>query len=78
MTTLQALIRKILSLPPDKQEQVLAYAESISKAEEKQPRKPLESIEGLTADIPCNLSFEEFQQNRREMWGTSTDRELDR
>lgn len=31
---------------------------------------------GICADIRSDLSFDEFQKNRQELWGNSTDEEI--
>jgi len=77
MTTIQSVIQKVLSLPADKQELVLKYAERIQEQSGRPRAKPLSDPMGMAADIGCDLSLEDFRRNRRAMWGSSSDRELE-
>ena len=66
MTMEHSLLEIVRSLPPDKQQELLEYAESL-KVEE-QSKKPLKSIKGLWADLGISLSAEEIDELRQDMW----------
>jgi hypothetical protein len=65
LTVEQRVIEKLRELPPQKQEEVLAY---ISCLQEK-TRQPRRSLSGLWADLNVNVSERDISQARREMWG---------
>ena len=71
----QQITAKARALSLERQQEVLAFVEKLESNEQHGPR--LDSY-GSCADIRTNLSFEDFAQNRREMWGHATDTELDR
>jgi hypothetical protein len=73
MTVAETVIRKVLDLPVEQQAKVRKYVESVERE-----NPALSDPYGVAAHLPDRLSLEDFKQNRREMWGTSTDRELDR
>jgi hypothetical protein len=66
MTVEQQVLEKLRELPPQKQEEVLAY---ISRLQEKAPRRPRRSLAGLWADLGVSVSEEDISQARQEMWG---------
>ena len=66
MTVEQQVLEKLRELPPQKQEEVLAY---ISRLQEKTRKQPRRSLAGLWADLGINLSEEDIFQVRQEMWG---------
>lgn len=66
MTTTAQLIEKIQRLPPERQEELLEFVEKLEQ-EQKQP--PLVDSYGDLRDLGLpDLSLEDFQQARREMW----------
>lgn len=65
MTVEQKVLEKLRELPPQKQEEVLAF---IGRLQEK-TRQPLRSLSGLWADLDVNVSEKEISQARQEMWG---------
>lgn len=65
MTVEQQVLEKLRALPPQKQEEVLAY---ISRLQEK-ARQPQRSLSGLWADLGVNVSENDISEARREMWG---------
>ena len=68
MTIEEQLLEKLRGLSPDKQQQeVLSFAQSLSKNEG--PKKPLRSLEGLWADLNIQITEEDIAEARREMWG---------
>lgn len=64
MTTEEAIISKLRSLPPDKQQDVLTFVESLNIGE----RKPLKSPERLWADLNFTVSEADIAEARQEMW----------
>ena len=67
MTIEEQLLEKLRGLSPDKQKEVLNFAQSLSKIES--PKKPLRSLEGLWADLNIQITEEDIAEARREMWG---------
>jgi hypothetical protein len=67
MTIEEQLLEKLRGLSPDKQQEVLSFAQSLSKNEG--PKKPLRSLEGLWADLNIQITEEDIAEARREMWG---------
>jgi hypothetical protein len=66
MTTEEVIISKLRSLPPDKQQDVLAFVESLDA----KGKKPLKSPEGLWSDLGFTVSDAEIAEARQEMWAT--------
>lgn len=64
----QAVIEKLRLLPPEKQQEVLEFAESLQqKITSQYPRR---SLKGLWADLSIDeITEEEIAQARQEMWG---------
>ena len=63
----EAVLDKLRALPPDKQQEVLDFAEFI---QQKNPtKKPLKSVKGLCADLKVDITEEDIAQARQEMWG---------
>jgi hypothetical protein len=75
MNVEQQIMAIVQTLPLERQREVLAFTETLASKVECTPRV---SSYGSCADIRTDLSFEEFAQNRREMWGNATDTEMDR
>jgi hypothetical protein len=63
----QAVLDKLRALPPDKQQEVLDFAEFLQQ--KNLPRKPLKSVKGLWADLKVDITEEDIAQARKEMWG---------
>jgi hypothetical protein len=68
MTLAQKVSHKVAGMPLDRQIEVLKFIESL----ECQPGsgRPLRDPAGLLADQPSDLTLEEFNAARREMWST--------
>ncbi len=66
MTIEQAVMEKLRALPPEQQEKVLAFVETLQPPPEKQPRR---SLMGLWADLDIGITDEDIDEARREMWG---------
>lgn len=63
----QALWEKLRSLPPEEQQAVLDYAESLQQ--KNAPPRPQLSFIGMFADQGVHITEEEIAEARREMWG---------
>ncbi len=57
------------SLPLNKQQEVLEFVESIAQEIESQPRAPRQSLRGLWDDLGLEVTAEDIDEARREMWG---------
>lgn len=66
MTVTEQVLEKLKALPPEKQQEVLDFVESISRAGSSQG--PLFNPEGLWEGEGCDISPEELAEARREMW----------
>jgi hypothetical protein len=67
MDTQQAILDAVSTLPADKQEAVLAYAQKLNdKPSTEKP--PMMNVRGLWADLNINLTAEDIDEARKEMW----------
>jgi hypothetical protein len=64
MTVEQQVLEKLRELPPQKQEEVLAF---VSRLQGNGPRR---SLLGLWSDLGVKVSEEDIAEARREMWGS--------
>jgi len=63
----QILIDKLKSLPVEKKQEALDFIEFLEK---KVSRKlPRQTCEGLWKDLKINITSEDIEEVRREMWG---------
>ena len=63
----QTLLEKVRSLPPERQQEVLDFAEFLQqKVATKPPRR---SIKGLWAGFNIDITEEDIAEARQEMWG---------
>jgi hypothetical protein len=67
MTLEQEILDTLRALPADKQQALLDHAKHL-RGEARQPRQPRRSGRGLWADLNIDLSAEEIDEVRREMW----------
>lgn len=67
METEELIYAKVRTLPPEKQQKVLDFVESLENESARKP--PLRSVEGLWADLDFDLTDEDIAEARREMWG---------
>jgi siroheme synthase (precorrin-2 oxidase/ferrochelatase) len=67
MTLEQAILDVVRALPPDKQEEVLNHAQHL-REQIMQARRPRRVGRGLWANLNIDLSAEEIDEARREMW----------
>jgi Protein of unknown function (DUF2281) len=63
----QAVLDKLRELPPDKQQEVLDFAEFLQQ--KSLPKKPLKSVKGMWANLDMEITEEDIAQARKEMWG---------
>ncbi len=71
MTIQEQIVAKLQDLPTEKQQTVLELVESLSH-----PQGALEGsneVRGLWADLRVNVSVEDIEQARQEMWGKYRD-----
>ena len=74
MTLEQLLLNKLKQLPIDKQQELLDFADFLSQKSIIQPT--LTSIRGLCDDLKVDITEEEIQQLRQEMWSNFPREEL--
>lgn len=67
MNTEQAILDAVRALPPDQQEEILAHARQL-QARSDTVKAPRKSGRGLWADLGIDLTSEEIDEARREMW----------
>jgi hypothetical protein len=63
----ELVLEKLRELPPDKQQTVLEFVESLQH--NGAPAKPLRGFEGLLEDYNVQITDEDIAEARREMWG---------
>ncbi|BAZ14274.1 hypothetical protein NIES4071_61140 [Calothrix sp. NIES-4071] len=66
MTIEQAILENLRELPPEKQQEVLHFVQSLTNKTSLTNRR---SIKGLCADLGVHLTKEDIDEARREMWG---------
>ena len=71
MTVEEQVLEKLRELPPEKQQEVLQFVDSLQK--EKGAKKPLRSLRGLWADLDIRITEEDIAEARRESGETSRD-----
>jgi len=67
MTLEQAILDAVRSLPADKQQEVWNHVMQL-QGEYRSSRKPRKSGRGLWADLNIDVTAEEIDQLRREIW----------
>jgi len=68
MTLEQAVLNKLRHLPPDKQQEVLQFIESLQTQAKSNP--PRRSVKGLWSHLNKPISDEEITLARQEMWSS--------
>ncbi|MDB9514705.1 DUF2281 domain-containing protein [Kamptonema animale CS-326] len=63
----QAVLDKLRALPPDKQQEILDFAEFLQQ--KSLPKKTLKSVKGMWANLDMEITEEDIAQARKEMWG---------
>lgn len=76
MTLEQCLLQKIKQLPTNRQQELLDFAEFLCQKSMYQHQLPLKTIKGLCSDFKLNLTEEDIQEARQEMWGNFPREEL--
>lgn len=66
MTNTEMLIHKFFRLPEHHQQKILIFIDTLAEPQVS-VKAPIDPY-GMCADFCTDLSFEEFKQNRREMW----------
>jgi len=61
----QAILERLRGLPPDQQEAVLHFADSLRSRAAGGPRQKLK---GLWSDLGASVSEEDIAEARRELW----------
>lgn len=68
IVSIQRSVIEILEvLPPDKQQELLHFAESLQA--QNIAKKPRKSLKGIWSYLEINLTEEDLAEARREMWG---------
>jgi len=67
LTTEGMVLKKLRSLPPKRQREVLDFVESLGKKRPKKRSYP--SLCGLWADLNVDITEEDIAEARKEMWG---------
>lgn len=62
----QTVVEKLRALPPEKQQEVLDFVESLEEQTASKP--PRRSVKGLWADLGGDITEEDIADARREMW----------
>jgi hypothetical protein len=71
MSLQEAILQQVGTLPPEKQGEVLKFANSLASSTMEastQPRRPLRDPYGMWADFDIDISEEDIAELRREMW----------
>lgn len=63
----QEVLEKLRQLPIDKQQELLNFAEFLHQ--KNTPKTTLRSVRGLCADLAVDITEEDINQARQEMWG---------
>ncbi len=67
MTTWELIAEKAKELPPEKQQEALDFLEFLHERQRR--KRPLRSLRGLWKDLGPDISAEEIDEARREIWG---------
>lgn len=67
MTIEELILEKLRELPPEKQNDVLNYVESLRN--QNGAKEPFRSLAGLWADLGFHVTAEDIAEARSEMWG---------
>ena len=69
MNVEQAVLEKLRILSPDKQQEVLDFAEFLQQ-KQTVTQRPRRDWIGIASDLSVELTEEDIAQARREMWGS--------
>jgi len=67
METDQLILEKVRALPPEKQQKVLDFVESLQR--KTRGKRPYRNLYGLWAEAGVDITEEDIAEARREMWG---------
>jgi hypothetical protein len=67
MTIEEQVLQKLRELPPERQEEVLAF---VGYLKEKSKNGPRRSLLGLWSKLNVKVSEQDIAEARREMWGS--------
>ncbi|MEG4116004.1 DUF2281 domain-containing protein [Microcoleus sp. N9_B4] len=62
----QAVLDKLRELPPERQQEVLDFAEFLQQ--KSIVKRPLKSVKGMWAHLDIDITEEDIAQARKEMW----------
>ncbi|UNU23672.1 DUF2281 domain-containing protein [Microcoleus vaginatus] len=62
----QAVLDKLRALSPERQQEVLDFAEFLQQ--KTILKRPLKSVKGMWANLDINITEEDIAQARKEMW----------
>lgn len=71
MSIEQAVVERLKTLPPDKQQEVLDFTEFLQEKANGVSRAPRESLMGALAHLNVKITEEDIAEARREMWGNA-------
>ncbi len=66
----QEVVERLRGLPSDKQQELLDFAEFLRQRAMASPARPHQSVRGLWVDLAVDVTEEDIDQARREMWAT--------
>src|SRR5688500_3696749 len=69
MSIEQAVVERMKSLPPDKQQEVLDFVEFLQQKSGGAARPPRKSLLGALAHLNVKVTEQDISDARREMWG---------
>ena len=67
MTVVESIVKAVNALPLEKQHEALALIQRLSQ----QGARAFISPEGIAQNVAFDISLEDFQSLRREIWGSS-------
>lgn len=67
MSIEEAVLEKLRVLPPHRQQEVLDFAEFLER--KSAPVRPRRSLKGLWAGLGFDITEQDIQEARQEMWG---------
>ena len=62
----QAVLDKLRELPPERQQEVLDFAEFLQQ--KSIVKRPLKSVKGMWSHLDIDITEEDIAQARKEMW----------
>lgn len=68
MEVADLIVERLHVLPPDKQREVLDFVDFLSQR--RAPCRPRRDPQGLWADLGIDVTAEDIDEARKELWGT--------